>query len=162
MKKGLNLTHITNELKGASAYFRRDSKQEEPSSPLSSEEKPRQELEQPRSPTKKSSAQEAGSRDTTTPRYHDTTVDTMIPRHRDTIFETTRRAVKQLGKEAATHRFTIEEKKALRAIEHAYLDKNIRTSENELTRIAINYMLEDYRINEEKSIFARILELLNT
>src|SRR5688572_9892506 len=45
---------------------------------------------------------------TTTPRYH----DTVIPSYHDAIVETIRMAVKAFGKEAATHRFTPEEKKA--------------------------------------------------
>lgn len=96
--------------------------------------------------------------DTTTPRYH----DTVIPRYRDAIIETARRAVKQLGKEAATHRFTIEEKKALKSIERDYEEKDIRTSENEITRISINYIIEDYHQNGNDSILARVLKLLNS
>jgi hypothetical protein len=76
--------------------------------------------------------------------------------------ETTRKAVKQFGKEAATHRFTLSEKKALKAIEREYSEQGIRTSENEITRIAINYMLEDYQVNRKKSIVAQVLELLNS
>jgi len=70
--------------------------------------------------------------------------------------------VKQLGKEAATHRFTTDEKRRLKAIEHAYLEKGIRTSENEITRISINYMLEDYKTNGRESILAQVLKLLNS
>jgi hypothetical protein len=98
--------------------------------------------------------------DTTIPRNRDTTGDTTVSRYHDTIIETTRRAVKQLGKEAATHRFTVEEKRALKSVERDYEDKNIRTSENEITRISINYMLEDYKVNGKKSILAQILEIL--
>jgi hypothetical protein len=98
--------------------------------------------------------------DTTVPRNRDTTGDTTVSRYHDTIIETTRRAVKQLGKEAATHRFTVEEKRALKSVERDYEDKNIRTSENEITRISINYMLEDYKVNGKKSILAQILEIL--
>ena len=58
--------------------------------------------------------------DTTTPRYH----DTMIPRHHEaeerSILEEIRKAVKQIGKESATQRLTLEEKQQLRDIEYAY------------------------------------------
>src|SRR5687768_15951176 len=55
------------------------------------------------------------------PQHQATTVvtkhDTMPPRYRDTmtpvVVETVRKAVKQIGKEAATHRFTEEEKRAI-------------------------------------------------
>jgi hypothetical protein len=52
------------------------------------------------------------------------------------IFDVVRKAVKQIGKEAATHRFTLDEKNLLADIEYTYKRQGIRTSENELTRIA--------------------------
>jgi hypothetical protein len=102
----------------------------------------------------------ASERDTTVPRHH----DTMTPRYHETdpLFEKTRRAVKHLGKEAATHRFTLEEKRMLKKIEHEYALKGIRTSENEITRIAINYLCEEYKNNKESSILAKVLALLNS
>jgi hypothetical protein len=108
--------------------------------------------------------------DTVTPRYHDTTESTMQPRNHDTviphvednIFDVVRKAVKQIGKEAATHRFTLDEKNMLADIEYTYKRQGIRTSENEITRIAINYFIEDYRKNGESSLFAKILKRLNS
>jgi hypothetical protein len=105
-------------------------------------------------------------RDTTTPRHH----DTMQPRNHDTttplaeldIVEVVRKAVKQIGKEAATHRFTLDEKNLLADIEYTYKRQGIRTSENEITRIAINYFIEDYRKNGEQSLLATILKRLNS
>lgn len=151
-KKKLDETSVLNELKNNSLFFRRETK-----TPSAFEKFPL-----PSPAAKPDVVPEPSAPDTTTPRYHDTTRDTMVPRHHDTIFETTRRAVKQFGKEAATHRFTLEEKKALKAIERDYGELGIRTSENEITRIAINYMLEDYRVNKKKSIVAQVLELLNS
>jgi hypothetical protein len=75
--------------------------------------------------------------------------------------EAIRRAVKRLGKEAATYRFTVEEKKALSDIVYTYKDRGIRTSENEITRIAINCLVDDYRANGNNSTLAQVLELLN-
>jgi hypothetical protein len=104
--------------------------------------------------------------------------DTVIPRHRDTmpprnhetttppeetdIFETVRKSVKHVGKEAATHRFTLDEKNLLADIEYTYKRQGVRTSENEITRIAINYFIEDYRNNGEESLLAKILKRLNS
>jgi hypothetical protein len=113
--------------------------------------------------------------DTEIPRYHDTTSDTTVSlsqeqqdssdhsAHNATtpLLERTRRAVKHLGKEAATYRFTVDEKKLLKKIGHEYALKGIRTSENEITRIAINYVMEEYRQHKDTSILARVLELLN-
>ena len=96
-------------------------------------------------------------RDTTTPRNHATTVS-----HEDNaLFEVVRKSVKHIGKEAATHRFTIHEKNLLADIEYTYKRQGIRTSENEITRIAINYFIEEYLKNGEKSLLAKILKYLN-
>lgn len=94
---------------------------------------------------------------TTTPRNHDTTTP---PYQGDTI-EAIRGAVKQLGKEAATHRFTQKEKKALADIVYRYKGEGVRTSENEITRISINFLVEDYQERGKDSILARVLERLN-
>ena len=97
------------------------------------------------------------NRDTTIPRHHDTT----LPSNQETIFETVRKAVKELGKEAATHRFTLEEKRAISDIIYTYKNNGIKTSENEIARISVNYIVEDYRENGENSILHKILIALN-
>jgi hypothetical protein len=105
-------------------------------------------------------------RDTTIPRHHETMVpsnhDTTTPPEERDIFEAVRKSVKQIGKEAATHRFTLDEKNLLADIEYTYKRQGIRTSENEITRIAINYFTEDYRKNGEESLLAKILKRLNS
>ena len=63
------------------------------------------------------------------------------------MLEAVRRAVKEFGKEAATHRFTLDEKKAIADIVYAYKRRNIKTSENEITRIGVNYILQDHKEN---------------
>ena len=108
--------------------------------------------------------------DTTIPRHHDTMVATMTPRNQDTvvsdaeddILDVVRKAVRQIGKEAATHRFTLDEKNSLADIEYTYRRQSIRTSENEITRIAINYFIEDYRTHGNSSLLAKILIRLNS
>ncbi len=92
-----------------------------------------------------------------TPRYHATTQ----PSNQDSMVETVRKAVKQLGKEAATYRFTQEEKKSLADIVYSYKGTGIKTSENEITRISINYLVEDYRENGKNSILERVIDRLN-
>ena len=98
-----------------------------------------------------------GSRDTVTPRDYDTTVS----RYHDTIIELVRRAVKKFGKEAATHRFTMEEKKAIAGIIYSYKNGGIRTSENEITRIAVNFIVNEYRENGKNSVLDKALRALN-
>jgi hypothetical protein len=108
--------------------------------------------------------------DTVIPRYHDTINGTVIPLNHDTtigephedISEVVRKAVKHFGKEAATHRFTLDKKNLLADIEYAYKRQGVKTSENEITRIAINYFIEDYRRNGEGSLLAQILKLINS
>jgi hypothetical protein len=94
---------------------------------------------------------------TTPPRHH----DTAVPREEADAVETIRQAVRRIGKEAATYRFTAEEKKALSAIVYAYKGRGVRTSENEITRIAVNHLVEDYRANGPGSILAKVLKKLN-
>ena len=98
------------------------------------------------------------NRDTTIPSNH----DTKQPRYHDTIVELVRRAVKDYGKEAATHRFTLGEKKAIADVIYAYKGRGVKTSENEVTRIAINFVLNDYRENGKNSVLDRILKALNS
>uniref|UniRef100_A0A7V3NVA9 Uncharacterized protein n=1 Tax=candidate division WOR-3 bacterium TaxID=2052148 RepID=A0A7V3NVA9_UNCW3 len=107
--------------------------------------------------TEKQKPKQPSSGDTTTPRHRDTT----IPRYQDTIFEQVRKAVKELGKEAATHRFTQEEKRAITDIIYTYKNNGIKTSENEVARISVNFIIEDYRENGENSILHKVLKALN-
>ncbi len=78
------------------------------------------------------------------------------------MLEEVRKAVKQVGKEAATQRLTLEEKQLLADIEYSYKRQGIRTSGNEIMRIATNYMIRDYRKNGENSVFAKIIKQLNS
>lgn len=87
---------------------------------------------------------------------------TVIPRHHDTTVESIRKAVKQFGKEAATHRFTREEKQKIAELIFAYSGKSIRTSENEITRIAVNYLIEDHSRTGNDSVLDQVLKLLNS
>lgn len=96
-------------------------------------------------------------RDTMPPRNH----DTVTPRHHDTIITLIRKAVRQFGKEAATHRFTLDEKRAIADIIYTYARQGIRTSENEMARIAINFIIHDYRENVTSSVLEKALRELN-
>ena len=96
---------------------------------------------------------------------HDTERDTTIPRYRGTTAPTMvkgiRKAVKQLGKEAATHRFTREEKDAIARIVFTYGRQGIKTSGNEIIRIGFNWLLEDHQVNGKQSILHKVLVALN-
>jgi len=101
--------------------------------------------------------QRPSNRDTTIPRNHATTVS----RYHDAIIEIVRKAVKELGKEAATHRFTRDEKNSIADILYTYKNQGVRTSENEITRIAVNFIIEDYRQNGKESVLDKALNALN-
>ena len=87
--------------------------------------------------------------------------DAVTPRYHGTTIERVRLAVKEVGKEAATHRFTKSEKEAIAAIVYVVKRQGIRTSENEITRIAVNYVIEDYQTKGDESLLAKSLEALN-
>ncbi len=86
----------------------------------------------------------------------------MIPATDEEVLETVRKAVKQIGKEPATQRLTLEEKKALRAIEFTYAQQGIMTSGNEIIRIGMNFILQDFQKNGENSLLAKVLKRLNS
>src|SRR6266480_5918981 len=90
------------------------------------------------------------------PRHHTTTIDRDID-----YVESVRKAVKLLGEKAATHRFTADEKDAIADIVYSLRKKGITTTENEIARIAINYLVWEYRQNKQTSILSRVLERLN-
>jgi hypothetical protein len=160
MKKKLDTASITNELEESSFFKdlpKLSSEKIDETSKAKAEAKstpPPSSLKPERKPVKKVVKT---NNDTVIPRYH----DTMISADQDIITEISRKAVKHLGKEAATYRFTREEKKALADIVYTYKGQGIRTSENEITRIAINYLVENYKQDGENSLLARVIKRLN-
>ena len=98
--------------------------------------------------------------DTMPPRSHATTVS----RNRDNVasdaVQRIRKATRQVGKEAATYRFTREEKEALADIVYSYGRLGLKTSENEVVRIGVNWLLGDHGALGEKSLLHRVLKAL--
>jgi len=68
--------------------------------------------------------------------------------------------VKTTGKDVSFIRLTTEEKRRLAEIVYAYKQQGIRISENEVNRIAVNFMLDDYRVNGNHSMLARVIAAL--
>lgn len=85
----------------------------------------------------------------------------MPPRYHATTIEAIRHAVKIFGKEAATHRFTTSEKRAIATIVHDLNMQGTRTSENEITRIAINFVIDDFRQHGRDSVLGQVLQALH-
>jgi outer membrane biosynthesis protein TonB len=97
------------------------------------------------------------NRDVKKPRNRDTTVS----RYDDAMIELVRKAVREFGKEAATHRFTLDEKRAIADIIYSYRNSEIKTSENEITRIAVNFIINDFKENGKNSVLDKVLKVLN-
>ena len=94
------------------------------------------------------------------------TRDTTPPRQRGGITASTtrrlRKAVRVIGKEAATHRFTPEEKNQLADIVYTYGRQGYRTSENEVVRIGVNWLIVDYQENGRQSVLHKALKALKS
>jgi hypothetical protein len=84
-----------------------------------------------------------------------------LAREQERMLEEIRQAVKVQGKEVAYVRLTREEKNHLADIIYTYKRQGLKTTETEIGRIAINYLVEDYRANGKASILARLLAVLN-
>lgn len=91
----------------------------------------------------------------------DNPYESVLPCQHATMVEALRKAVKTTGKEAATYRFTKSEKQALMDIIYSYRRKNIKVSENEIARIAVNYIIQDHQNNPENSLLQEVLNALN-
>ncbi len=78
------------------------------------------------------------------------------------IIESIRKIVKTPAKEEVLYvRVTKEEKDQLGDIEYTYDRQGIDTTANELGRIAVNFLIADYKENGEQSILAKVLAALN-
>jgi hypothetical protein len=172
MKKRLNTEAIRSELEG-SVFFPQPQKEffPQPQKEPQKREEHGAPKEQPTTPPLvEQNKTKVESSDTMVSRYHETSHDTTIPRNQDTVvplneddmIEAVRRAVRQIGKEPATQRLTLEEKQALDDIEYSYKRQGLRTSGNEIIRIATNYIVRDYQQNGENSILAKVLNRLNS
>ena len=107
--------------------------------------------------------------DTTVSRQHATKTPHMAPSHRDAtvsrhpdkFVDHIRKTVREIGKEAATHRFTVAEKRAINEVVHRYNQQGIKTSENEVARIAINFILSDHESAGKDSVLDQVIRKLN-
>ena len=105
--------------------------------------------------TKAAATQEtrrSGHRETEAPRYHATMTPTML--------KALRQAVRRIGKEAGTYRFTREEKDQLTETIYTQGRAGIKTCENEIVSIGLNWLMEEHRARGEKSVLARALQAL--
>ena len=71
-----------------------------------------------------------------------------------------RRVVKTPGREVSFVRLSPEEKGQLADVVHTFKRQGVKTTETEINRIAINFLLADYRANGEQSVLAKVLAAL--
>ncbi len=143
MSKKLNESGVTSELRGQSAFFPKPKPQ-----PVDMQQPP-PELEH----------NTANTAPTTTPNHASIPASTLA-RYQAPLIEIIRKAVKDPGKEVTFVRLTLEEKRQLADITYTYKRQGIKTSENEVGRIAISYMLEDYKENAQESLLAKVIAAL--
>ena len=165
MKKNLTNPTLTNELREGSAFFRRPTTESEevPQSPAidtpgmvpaagMSTALHEQDKKERAAPT------QAGSHDVEMSRNR----DVMTSRYHDRVIEDIRKAVKIVGREPGTIRLTEHEKSRLADIIYILGRQGKRTSENELYRIALIYILDDYENNGEENMLSRVITALNS
>lgn len=170
MKKKLNTDTIVNELRGSSAHFRRPADVQEENASEAVQEVDAEEIateEQAEAPSPPTVVAEASDDETvpkpkarrpTRPR---STTTTNTSGDQVELIELIRKNVKPVGKEAAFCRFTPEEKSALGDVVYTYKRNGIRTSENEIVRVAVNWLIENYHDDGQHSVLAQVLEKLN-
>ncbi len=101
----------------------------------------------------KSSSTTASTND----RYHDSNLSS----DQSAMFAQIRKAVRARGTEQSIHRLSPQEKRDIKDIVYSYDTQGIRTSEVELTRIAINFLIADHKEHKKESILAKVLSSLN-
>ena len=116
-----------------------------------SEEKP--EEEQKASVTSKEPAKKAIKKES----YRAST----LASKQDSMIEVIRKTVKSLGTKVSFTRVTPEEKARLSDIIYTYKRQGVKTSENEINRIAMNFLIEDFHKNGKESVLAQVIEALN-
>jgi hypothetical protein len=182
-KKVLNTQAMINELKGQSAFFRQDVPSQSGTNDLiaptvkTTPKKPKKlpasnvEKETPKPvPTEAhpptdlpiESKNDTVNSDASN---HANAPASVLANIQDDIVETIRKTVKQVGKDTLFVRLTPDEKHQVTSVVYAlnemYRGEGRKTSENEIGRIGLNFLLEDYKVNGEQSILAKVLVALN-
>jgi len=173
-KKTLNTAGISNELSGASLFFSSPKqKKEDPTlsrMPVQAPVLPEKASDRPsplRPPIESTSGLPGQSTDEAI--HHSgsnsdqraiTQASTQTNRDTENI-ERIRKVVKVSGKEVTYVRLLPEEKEKLGDVVYTYKRRGIKTSENEIGRIAINFLTQDYEAHGENSVLAKVLAALN-
>ncbi len=157
MRKRLNIEAIRNELEG-SVFF--PVKQAEERLEPKQEDSSTHRLPPATSPVRSSNPTTARNRASDDASMNASKRASTIASDED--LEHVRKILKRLGKEVLYVRLTPEEKTEVSDIEYTYERQGIKTSGNEVGRIALNFLLRDYKTNGEQSILAKVLAALHT
>jgi hypothetical protein len=168
-KKSLDVAAITNELEGASLFFTKpaeptpEPKSDVVTGPSSTESTPEP---SPLPPAQTQKVQSGKKADEIIEQKRDNASKlASIQTDQHDRIETIRKTVKQVGKEVLFVRISPEEKRAIGSIVYSfneiYRGEGRKTSENEIGRVALNFLLEDYKENGNNSFIARVLAALN-
>jgi hypothetical protein len=172
MKKRLNIDKIQSELRGGSAFFPGYKGIAE--SPTQAPEATKPEI------TPQDTVLLGSGKATTPPSTHQrqsepTTIsqaskpDRLLASNHASLLaispetiEAVRKVVKNPGKEEVLYvRVSKEEKDTLDDINYTYKRQGIKTSDNEIVRVAINSLLADYKTNGANSLLAILLASLH-
>ncbi len=86
----------------------------------------------------------------------------MLASYRPELITGIRRIVRTPGREVSFVRLTPEEKGRLADIVYTYKRRGWKTSENEINRIAVNFLLAEYEASGELSLLAQVLRAIYT
>lgn len=158
-KKHLDTAQIANELRG-SAFFQRAAS---PSKHLSSGEKTGGKRRQKEKPAAQAIKRKEGAKKASRKKEAKPERKRSINQasYHASLIESIRRVVKDPGDKTSFVRLSPEEKNQLVDIVYSYKRQGVKTSENEVVRIAIGYLLEDYHANGKESILVQVIEALN-
>ena len=82
--------------------------------------------------------------------------------HPDDMVATIAKSMHEVGKEGCTYRLTQREKTALIEIIYHFRMRNCRLSENEIARIAINFLIEDFKAKKNDCLIRRIIDIMQS
>jgi|GEM_PF-3270923 len=164
-KKKFEENNVINELKGSSLFFERqesheavvESSKDTPTLAVLPLDAPREAIPSSSTPLDKTNSSASKGKENSVQESNH--ASNLASYHDSTIAEI-RGAVKVVGKEVSYFRLTSEEKTFLGEIVYTYKSKGIRVSENEINRIALNFLLADFKANNVASILSRVIEAL--
>ena len=159
MKKQYNLNKLTDNL-SSSVFFQENKTETRDTQPMQNEANIKPNATDTKASNNASKLASTLSRQPKTKKPISNTSDETVD-SQDTMIEAIRKTVKEVGKETLFLRMTPEEKDRLKDIVYSLSKQRPKISENEIGRIALSYLLEDFKENGKNSILAKMIEALN-